>query len=366
MPSPSSPVIALAGGGTGGHLFPAEAVARVLLAQGARPVLVTDARAGKFSDDLDEAIPVHRLPASPLKGGILGRIQSIITIAKAYRQARKLLPEIGVDAAIGFGGYASYPACQAAAHLGRPLVLFEANTVLGKANRQLASACSHIATGFPQVARVPAAGRGKAVHTGVPVRDPILALAGQGYAPPADEAPVHVLITGGSQGAQFFGRVLPDALAALPEALRLRLRLVHQVRQEDLEAARAVYAKAGIQAETAPFFADMPDRLRWCHLSIGRSGASTVTEAALAARPALLIPLPTSADQHQSVNALVAEQAGAARRMEQKDATPEALSACLADMLGDPQRLAQMADAGQALVKTDAAAQVARLILDRL
>lgn len=366
MPSPSSPIIALSGGGTGGHLFPAEAVGRALLAAGARPVLITDERAGTFSDDLDAAIPVHRLQVSSLSGGLLGRLRGIMGVVRAYRRARALLPQIGVDGVIGFGGYASYPAGQAATHLGRPLVLFEANTVLGKANRQLAAAANHIATGFPQLARNPKSAKGKPVHTGVPVRPEIQALAGQGYTPPADDGPIHVLITGGSQGAQFFGRAIPPALVALPEALKARLRLVHQVRAEDLEQARGIYAGAGIQAETAPFFHDMPQRLSWCHLCVGRAGASTVSEAALAQRPALLIPLPTSADQHQSINAMVAERVGAARHLEQKDATPDTLTATFAELLGDRARLATMAEAAPTLARPDAAQRVAKLMLDLL
>jgi UDP-N-acetylglucosamine--N-acetylmuramyl-(pentapeptide) pyrophosphoryl-undecaprenol N-acetylglucosamine transferase len=354
--------ILLAAGGTGGHMFPAEALARALIARDRRVALVTDARGGGFGERLPE-IAVHRIAASGLAGtGIAGRAQGVCRLALGYLQARRILRALAPAAVVGFGGYASVPAVLAAQRSGRKSVIHEQNAVLGRANRLLARRADAIATSFERVQAMPAT-RARIALTGNPVRPAIAALAGRPYVAPVREGPIAILVLGGSLGARVFARVVPAAIARLGEAERRRIRLAQQCRQENLAATRAAYDALGMTVELAPFFEDVPERLAVAQLVIARAGASTVAELAAAGRPALLVPYPHATDDHQRANAAALVEASAAWTMAEPDFTPAALAGLIAGWLAEPAPLAAAAARARALGRRDAADRLADLVL---
>jgi UDP-N-acetylglucosamine--N-acetylmuramyl-(pentapeptide) pyrophosphoryl-undecaprenol N-acetylglucosamine transferase len=355
--------IAIAAGGTGGHLFPAEALAAELSARGERIVLFTDSRSAAF--DSPAFANAERFV---LKGeGIAGRsplraARGAALLASGMLTARRLLKELDASAVVGFGGYPAIPPALAALSLRgrRPaLILHEQNAVLGRANRALATRAELLALAYEETARVPAGARTRWV--GNPVRPALAALAGAGY-PPAD-GPLRLLVTGGSLGARVFADLVPAAIAALPEAIRSRLLIAQQCRVEDLERVRAAYSETGIPVELSPFFPDIAGRLAGAHLVIARAGASTVAEIACAGRPSLLVPLPSAIDNHQFANARALEAAGAALVLPQATTNPARLTQLLAEWLGSPERLAEAARHAASLARPQAARELADLVL---
>jgi len=356
--------ILLAAGGTGGHLFPAQALAHELLARGDDPVLVTDARGGGFGPELSARVPTHRIAAA----GLIRRSPLHKTIAAAklglgYIQARWLVRRLRPDAVAGFGSYAALPTVLAGAHAGARIVLHEQNAVAGRANRVLARRAHAIATGFPEAGGLSAKARRRAVVTGNPVRAEIAALGSQPYAVPNETGPLRLLVTGGSQGARGFDEVVPKAVAQLPRAVRTRLHVAQQVREDATDTVRAHYAGTEVAAlEPRPFFDDMPERLRSAHLVIARAGASTVSELAAAGRPAILVPYPFAADDHQTVNAEAMVVAGAAWILPQATLTAELLAERLGALFDAPEQLAHAARAARAACKPDSARRLAELL----
>jgi UDP-N-acetylglucosamine--N-acetylmuramyl-(pentapeptide) pyrophosphoryl-undecaprenol N-acetylglucosamine transferase len=352
--------ILLAAGGTGGHMFPAEALAEELVARGHRVALVTDAR-GKGFGDRQPVVDVHRISAAGIAGrGLAARARGALLLLKGWFQARALLRRLRPAVVVGFGGYASVPTVMAAQRAGIRTVLHEQNAVLGRANRLLARQAAKIATSFDQVAGLPGVSGDDAVVTGNPVRPAIAAVADSPY--PAFDGDIHLLILGGSQGARVFSQVVPAAIAMLPEPVRARLRLAQQCRAEDYAAVKDAYDRLGIAADLATFFADVPQRLAKAHLAITRSGASTVAELCAAGRPAILVPYPSAADDHQSANARAAEAAGAAWTMAEPGFTPEALATRLDVLLAAPATLAAAAAHAREAGRRDAAARLADLV----
>jgi len=350
--------IALAAGGTGGHMFPAEALAGELLARGHTIALVTDRRGGGFGERLS-AVETHRIAAGGLAGtGIVGRAQGVVQLGLGFFQSRTLIGRLKPAVVVGFGGYASVPTMMAASFAGIPTVLHEQNAVLGRANKLLARRATRIATSFPAVAGVGASDR--AVVTGNPVRPGIAALADAPY--PAVAAELRILVIGGSQGARIFSRLIPEAVALLPADLQRRLVVAQQARAEDLETARTNYAATAAKVELASFFGDMPERLRVANLVIARSGASTVAELTAAGRPAILVPYPFATDDHQTANARALDSAGAAWLMPEAATTPALLAERLAALAADPSALTRAADAARGLGRRDAAARLADLV----
>ncbi len=348
--------IVLATGGTGGHVFPAQALAAELVARGHRVVLITDARGAAF----DEASEVYRIRAATPGRSPLTVARALVDIARGTVSAWWLLRRLRAAAAVGFGGYASVPTMIAAHWLRLPTVIHEQNAVLGRANRLLARRVSRIATAFPSVRAVPASLKGTVVRTGNPVRPAIASIRDHAYAEPSAREAFNLLVTGGSQGARIFSEVIPEAIAGLPDALRDRLNLVQQCRPEDLDDVRARYREMGVQVELAAFFSDMPQRLRQAHLVIARSGASTVAELTTAGRPALLIPYPYAMDDHQTANAEALDSA--AWRISQRDFTPTRLRERLIELMSDTDALLTAAGASRALGEPDAARLLADLV----
>lgn len=352
-------LILLAAGGTGGHLFPAEALALALQQRGLTVDLATDHRAAHYKFP---ARTVHLIPSATVRGRspiALARTGSMLAlgIAKAWALIGRIRPNV----VVGFGGYPTVPPLMAASLRGVATVLHEQNGVMGRANRMLASRVTAIATGFPTLKNVGSNLQTKTTFTGNPVRPQVIEAARVPYAAPGGK--LNLLVFGGSQGARVMSEIVPAAIARLSADLRARLSVVQQARAEDLDAVRGAYAKLGVAAETAAFFADLPVRLAAAHLVIARSGASTVAELSAIGRPAILVPLPHALDQDQFVNAGVLEQAGGAVRIEQRDFTPERLAAEIARLAGDPGKLAAMAAAAKSAGTIDAAERLADLVM---
>jgi len=347
----------VAAGGTGGHMFPAEALAREMAARGWRVVLATDHRGEQYA----HAFPAEeRLALDAATGsGPLGLIKAGVAIFKGVVQARTAFDRLGADVVVGFGGYPSAPALVAAVTSQRPTVIHEQNAVLGRTNRLLAPYVGQVASSFPTLERAPARVQGRSHVVGSPVRSEIRALFDRPYVAPAADGPIHLLVTGGSQGARILSETTPRALAALPEALRRRLKVQQQSRPETLEAARQIYLEAGIEAEVAPFFRDMAERLSRAHLVVGRSGASTCAELAVAALPSVLIPLKIATDDHQTLNARALTDVEAAKVIAEDDVTIDRLTDVLLPLLSDPAKLAVMSAAAKTVAIPDAAQRLA-------
>ncbi|WP_119677849.1 undecaprenyldiphospho-muramoylpentapeptide beta-N-acetylglucosaminyltransferase [Indioceanicola profundi] len=359
--SPLSPIV-LAAGGTGGHMFPAEALARELLVRGREVVLITDTRGKAFGDALGE-VRVERIRAATVTAGIAGKLRMVTEIGIGTWQARGLLKRLRPALVVGFGGYPSVPTVFAAQRLGIPVVLHEQNAVLGRANRMLAKKAHMICTSFEHVSGVDAADSARLERTGNPVRAAIVTLRDRPYPEIQPGGSLNILVTGGSQGASIFGEVLPRAVAMLDEDQRARLSIVQQARTENLQAAAEAYRSMGVQATLAPFFKDMPERLAACHLMICRSGASTVAELTVAGRPAILVPYPHATDDHQTANARAVEAAGGAWLMPNPQFTAERLAARLNELLADPMQLPARAHAARIWGIPDAGQRLADAVL---
>jgi UDP-N-acetylglucosamine--N-acetylmuramyl-(pentapeptide) pyrophosphoryl-undecaprenol N-acetylglucosamine transferase len=353
--------IFLAAGGTGGHLFPAEALAHALSSRHAEVELVTDARALRYGD-LFPARAIHTLPAGTPRGGSLfARAQAIAQLAHGVALAVMLLRKNRPRAVIGFGGYPTVPPMLAAAFLGIPTVLHESNGVMGKANYFLAGRVDKIAAGLSNLQTSPA-WQDKIVVTGNPVRPNVLSASKRPF-PDLSQDVFQLLVTGGSQGARVMADIVPGALASLPVDLRQRLRVVQQARTEDLSRVQEIYAQADIISEVAPFFNDLPARIANAHFVISRAGASTVSELAVIGRPAMLVPLPHALDQDQAANAAFLTQAGAAETVRQSDFTQEFLTKRLVELMKKPHELIQRAQAAHEVGVTDAAERLAELVI---
>jgi UDP-N-acetylglucosamine--N-acetylmuramyl-(pentapeptide) pyrophosphoryl-undecaprenol N-acetylglucosamine transferase len=354
-----SPVYVLAAGGTGGHLFPAEAVARLLVEHGGAVHLLTDRRADAFAAAVP-GVTIDLVRAGRFGGGPLHAAYGLAELAVGMVQARRLLRQLAPAAVVGFGGYPSVPTMLAAARLVRPTLIHEQNVVLGRANRLLAPRARRIATGFAVVRGLRAADRDRAVYTGNPVRPAIGAIGTAPYSPPA--ATIELLVVGGSQGARVFGQTVPPALAQLPPELRSRLRVAQQSRQEDSIAVAEALATSGVAFEVKPFFDDMPARLRRAHLVIGRAGASTIGELAAAGRPAILVPYPHAMDDHQTANAYEFAKSGGGWVIPQTAFSAATLAERLTALLADPAALAAAASASRGFARDDAAEHLAGLV----
>jgi UDP-N-acetylglucosamine--N-acetylmuramyl-(pentapeptide) pyrophosphoryl-undecaprenol N-acetylglucosamine transferase len=347
--------VALAAGGTGGHVFPALALARTLESQGVAIFFVTDARGMRYDPSLADR-PHIVVPAGSLSGNLPQKALAVWRILRGIGRARQALKTFRPDLIVGFGGYPSFPGLAAARSLGISLLIHEQNAVLGRTNRHLARFAQAIATGFPETRLVPEGQKQKLVFTGNPVR------AGFVSTPyPAFEGKLRLLVTGGSQGASRFARIVPQALASLPPEARGRVALTLQCRQADLEETRSFCATQRIDAELRAFFDDMPERLAGAHLAIARSGASSVAELVACARPAILVPLPGAMDDHQCDNAKMLDAARAGWIITQDRFTPETLAEALTRFLAQPDLLADAARRAQALQGPDAAQALAAL-----
>jgi UDP-N-acetylglucosamine--N-acetylmuramyl-(pentapeptide) pyrophosphoryl-undecaprenol N-acetylglucosamine transferase len=351
----------LAAGGTGGHMIPAHALAEELMRRGHRVALVTDDRGARIPG-LFEGVQVHVLPAGRLSGGPAGWIKAIGNIFTGRAMASRLYETFRPSAVIGFGGYPALPALLAAQRDKIPTLIHEQNAVLGRVNRLMAGRVDAIATAYPEVDRLSNSHKGKVHLVGNPVRDEVLALRDQPYPALSEDGIFRVLVTGGSQGATILSEVVPDGLGLLPEHFRRRLQVTQQCRAEDIEEVRAKYARLAIPADLATYMADMPDKLAWAHLVIARAGASTIAELTAAGRPAILIPLPSATDDHQTSNAREMAKAGGARMVAQSAFTPIELAKQMQKLGLDPKALANAAARARAVGRPQAASDLADLV----
>ncbi|MBS0965314.1 undecaprenyldiphospho-muramoylpentapeptide beta-N-acetylglucosaminyltransferase [Acetobacter okinawensis] len=358
----TSRTIVIAAGGTGGHFFPAEALAEALVARGHHIVLMTDARAGKRASGVFAHNPQYVLRGAGVAGrGPIRALRAGITLLGSAWKARAILRTIQPDAVVGFGGYPSIPPLLGARLLGRKhpaLIIHEGNAVLGKANAVLSRFADVIATSFPTVAKLPMGAR--TVLTGMPVRPAIAALAGEPWSAPAQD--ISLLVWGGSLGARIFSQVVPAAIARLPAELRARINLTQQARADDVDAVRQSYANMGVKARVEPFLNDVPALLRAAHLVIGRAGGSSVAEITTAGRPCVLVPLPIAASDEQTENARAVTDAGAGWMIRQPDFTAPALATRLQDLFTTPDDLARAATAATTLARPDAALRLADIV----
>lgn len=353
----------IAAGGTGGHFFPAEALAHKLARRGRRIVLMTDARSAALESPDFAGCERFVLRGAGVSGrGAMGAVTGAWELAAGTLQARRAFAGLEAAVVIGFGGYpAVAPVLGSRLMARRPLVvLHEQNAVLGRANRLLARFADVVATSHHVTRKIPKHVRVEL--TGNPVRPAVAELAGAPYLAPERDGIFRLLVLGGSQGARVFSQVVPDALISLPEGLRNRLRLVQQCRAEDLEAVRKTYMAAGIAAELAPFFGDVARKMAAAHLVISRAGASSVAELAAIGRPSLLVPLPGAIDDHQSANAQTLVAAGGAFAIPQPQFTAPTLAGQIAALMTDPSGLVPAAAGAASRGIVDAAARLADLV----
>jgi UDP-N-acetylglucosamine--N-acetylmuramyl-(pentapeptide) pyrophosphoryl-undecaprenol N-acetylglucosamine transferase len=352
-------VIVLAAGGTGGHLFPAQALAEVLVQRGNAIHLMSDERVSQYAARFP-ALEIHKISASSLTPGQPIRLPGqALRLWRGYREASTILSRIKPKAVVGFGGYPSVPPFLAAARLGIPAALHEQNAVMGRANRFLAGRARLIASSFPDIANLAERHRGKLTVTGNPVRRQVLDVADSPYAAPAADEVLRLVVFGGSQGARMFSDIMPAAVAELSGAVRRKLEIVQQCRPEDLERVRAAYDELEVTAELQPFFADMPQRIAHAHLVICRSGASSVAELAVIGRPGILVPLPAAIDNDQLRNAEAFAGAGAGWVMREGSFTASDLAAFLTRIKFADGELARAAAAARTLGRPDAAERLA-------
>lgn len=359
----ASPLILLTAGGTGGHLFPAEALANALKASGCRVALATDKRANAYAGSFP-ADEIVEIPSATPSGRSVPQIaKAALLLAQGTLKATSVIRRLKPDAVVGFGGYPTVPPVIAASLLKVPTVIHEANGVMGRANRLLARRASVIATGFANIKGVPANVPGRIVHTGNPIRPAVLEAARQSYPALSGDGRLNLLVVGGSQGARVMSDVVPPAIELLPQELRSRLVICQQARGEDLERVRAHYQRLGVTFEAEPFFKDLPQRLGNAHLVVSRSGASTVAELAVIGRPSILVPLPGSLDQDQAANAKTLGDPGAAIVLPQTEFTPERLAGEIRSFFQEPGRLTKAAAAAHSASITDAAERLAHAVL---
>jgi UDP-N-acetylglucosamine--N-acetylmuramyl-(pentapeptide) pyrophosphoryl-undecaprenol N-acetylglucosamine transferase len=363
MSEAGAPLVLLAAGGTGGHLFPAEALAEALARRGIAIDLATDARGGRYGGKFP-ARQVHVIASATIRGrNPLALARTGAMLGLGLVKAHALIGRIKPRAVVGFGGYPTVPPLLAATMRGVPTLIHEQNAVMGRANKLLAPRVSAIALSFAGVLDAAPKLAAKATRTGNPLRPAVIAAAGSPFTAPQADGLLRLLVFGGSQGARIMSEIVPAAVEQLDAALRTRLLLAQQAREEDLAQVRESYARLNISAEVAPFFSDLPARIAAAHLVVARSGAGTVAELAAIGRPAILVPLPGALDQDQFANAGVMDKAGAALRLRQEEFTPARLAVEIGELALAPQKLVAMAAAARAQGAIDAAERLADLVV---
>ncbi len=356
---PRAPLLLIAAGGTGGHMFPAQALAEMMLARGWRVRLSTDARGARYTGAFPQGVEITEVSSATFaRGGLLAKALVPFRIAGGILGATFRLMADRPAVVVGFGGYPTIPALAAAWLLRLPRMIHEQNGVLGRVNALFAPRVHKVACGtWPT--QLPVGVTGEA--TGNPVRQSVLDRAASPYIPPGDY-PMSVVIIGGSQGARVLSEQVPAALAALDPDLKSRLRIAHQARPEDLPAVVAAYAAAGIPAEVEPFFTDIPRRLSEAQLVISRSGASSVADISIIGRPAILIPFAAATGDHQTANARGLAESGGAVVLPEPGLDPARLSSEIAAILTQPEKAEAMARNALAQGRPDATIRLAALV----
>ena len=356
------PLVVLAAGGTGGHVYPAESLAAEMLNRNYRLVLITDCRGDAYGGVLGD-LDTYRVRSSGVAGkSIIAKIKSVPEIAVGVWQAHKILSQLQPNVVIGFGGYASIPTMVAASFGSYKTAIHEQNAIFGRANRLLAPRVDRVASCFSELEQVPNSVLNKIVESGMPVRTTIIDQRETPYPELNDNSPIHLLVLGGSQGARVLSDVIPDAIINLPSYLKARIHITQQCRPEDLDRVSAQYLGAKINAELSSFFTDVPEQMARAHLIIGRSGASTVAEALVIGRPSIMVPYKYAIDDHQTKNAHAVDEAGAGWLMAEKSFTFESLSNRLENLLSISNTLIKAAARAKASGRPDATKRLADII----
>jgi UDP-N-acetylglucosamine--N-acetylmuramyl-(pentapeptide) pyrophosphoryl-undecaprenol N-acetylglucosamine transferase len=354
-----APLLMIAAGGTGGHMFPAQALAEAMVRKGWRVKLSTDARGARYTGGFPHTVKVEQVASATFaRGGVLEKLAVPFRIAGGVVSAALAMLRDRPAIVVGFGGYPTIPALSAATLLRLPRMIHEQNGVLGRVNQRFASRMNAVACGtWPTSLPEGVSG----VHTGNPVRLAVLDRAGAPYIPPGDY-PMSLVVIGGSQGARILSDVVPAAVAALPDAVRRNLRVAHQARAEDLDRVIEAYAEAGIRAEVAPFFTDIPARLSEAQLVISRAGASSIADISVIGRPAILIPYAAATADHQTANARGLVGAEAAILIPEKALDVASLASHMAALLAQPKAAVRMAHNALAQGRPDATERLVALV----
>ena len=354
--------IILAAGGTGGHVFPAAALSDELRALKYNPVFITDNRGQEFQGALAK-IPIHYISAaSPSGKNPFKIIMAFLRLYKGYRQARKLYKQLKPSVVVGFGGYPSVPALMAAQHMKIKTIVHDQNAVFGRANRMLARKANVIATSFPEIANIKPKKRQQVIYTGNPVRPAIAKIHAMDKKVFSSSSSIHILVTGGSQGAQIFGDVVPQTISFLNEKLRARIRIIQQARAEQVPQLQNQYDKIGVKAHVMSFVDDMPKELKKTHIAICRAGGSTVAEMACTGTPAIFIPLPSATDDHQTKNTEQLVRAGGSWMMPQLTLRPTTLADRLTTLLKSPEMVASASTKAKTCSMPDAHKKLANIV----
>ena len=354
----TQPLLLIAAGGTGGHMFPAQALAEAMLAKGWRVKLSTDARGARYTGAFPEAVQIEEVKSATFaRGGALAKLLVPFKIIGGIMSARSAMSKDKPAVVVGFGGYPSIPAISAATWMSLPRMIHEQNGVLGRVNRVFAAKVNKVACGtWPT--DLPEGVEG--IYTGNPVRSAVLDKAAAPYAAP--EGDVSLLVIGGSQGARILSDVVPAAIAALPADLRGRITVSHQARGEDETRVKAFYQEAGITADVQPFFSDVPERMERAQLVISRSGASSVADVTVIGRPAILVPFAAATGDHQTANARGVVEAGGAVALSENQFTVDAVATAITDILTQPARAHDMAQAALSIGRPDATERLVALV----
>lgn len=354
-----APLLVIAAGGTGGHMFPAQALSEVMLAKGWRVKLSTDARGARYTGGFSHAVEIEqRSSASFARDGWSGKIAAPFKIAGGVLSALRGFWSDRPAVVVGFGGYPSFPAIAAATVMRLPRAIHEQNGVLGRVNQVFAKwvdvvACGSWPTDLPDGV--------EGVFTGNPVRKAVLERAQSGYIPPGDY-PMSMVVIGGSQGARILSDVVPQAIASLPNQMMSNLRVSHQAREEDVERVKVAYAKSGIMAEVAPFFQDVPRRFAEAQLVISRSGASSVADISVIGRPSVLVPYAAATADHQSANARGLVDAGAAILIPESKLNAQSMAHSIEAVLSNPDGAFKMVRAALSVARPDATERLVELV----
>jgi len=336
------PLLIIAAGGSGGHMFPAQALAEEMLRRGWRVKLSTDPRGARYTGGFAHTVQVEVVNSGTFaRGGLMAKLRVPFRILIGAISARRSMKRDRPAVVAGFGGYPAIPAMLAAGSLKIPRLIHEQNGVLGRVNRRFAPKVDLVACGtWP----TPLPDRVEGVHVGNPVRRAVMEKHGAGYISPGDW-PMSILAIGGSQGARILSEMMPQAVALLPESIKAQLRVTQQAREEDIATCEAAYARAGVGAEISPFFREIPRLMSEAQLVVSRAGASSVADISIIGRPSILVPLAIAMDDHQSANARGLAEAGGAIVIPEKNLTPDSLAKSIALVLQDAPGAVKMAAA---------------------
>lgn len=355
--------IVISAGGTGGHFFPAKALATDLISRGYKLHFISDTRGRRYKDQLPKEVHLHILSSGTLKKGLWGKISGAFNLGLGLIQAFLFMIRVKPDVVVGFGGYPSFPAVFTAQKLGIATVIHEQNSVIGKANKVLAKNAARIACSFPDTDGLSTAEKVRSVVTGNPVRKEVAALYTLPFKAPSESEDFHLYIFAGSQGAKSFSEIIPEAIIKLPEYQRNRLYIWQQCKEDDIDAVKTTYANLGIKSDIQPFFSDVDEKLANAHLVIARGGASTISEIVVSGRPAIFVPYPYHIDEQQKKNALnVVNRSGAWLMEEGKDFEVDKLTTALSALIDNPQKLFETAEAARQFAIPDAARKLGNVV----